>query len=61
MCICSYMDVYIYLQQINYLKKNRLFKKYIKCRDYNKNILPQENKNYRNILSTILKQSKKHY
>lgn len=55
------MDVYIYLQQINYLKKNRLFKKYIKCRDYNKNILPQENKNYRNILSTILKQSKKHY
>ena len=60
MCICSYMFVYVYLQQINYLKKNRLFKKYIKCGDCKKIILSQENKNYRNILSAILKQSKKH-
>ena len=54
------MFVYVYLQQINYLKKNRLFKKYIKCGDCKKIILSQENKNYRNILSAILKQSKKH-
>ena len=42
-------------------KKSRLFKKYIKCVDSNKNILHQEYKTYRNSLSTLLKQSKKCY
>ena len=42
-------------------KKNRLFKKYIKCDDCNKNTLHQEYKTARNCLSTLLKQSKKHY
>ena len=42
-------------------KKNRLFKKYIKCGDSNKNIFHQEYKTYRNSLSTLLKQSKKCY
>ena len=42
-------------------KKNRLFKKYIKCEDSNKNIFHQEYKTYRNSLSTLLKQSKKSY
>ena len=42
-------------------KKNRLFKKYIKCGDINKNLFHQEYKIYRNSLSTLLKQSKKCY
>ena len=42
-------------------KKNRLFKKYIKCGDSNKNIFHEEYKTYRNSLSTLLKQSKKSY
>ena len=42
-------------------KKNRLFKKYIKGGDCNKNIFHQEYKAYRNSLSTLLKQSKKSY
>ena len=40
------------------LKKNRLFKKYIKCGE---SIFHQEYKTYRNSLSTLLKQSKKSY
>ena len=40
-------------------KKNRLFKKCIKCVDSDKNILHQEYKTYRNSLSTLLKQSNK--
>ena len=43
-------------------KKNKLFKKYIKCGDSNKNTFHQEQKTYQNSLSTLLKQSKKsHY
>ena len=42
-------------------KKNRLFKKYIKSGDINKNLFHQEYKIYRNSLSTLLKQSKKCY
>ena len=42
-------------------KKNRVFKKYIKCGNYNKNIFHQEYKLYRKSLSTLLKQSKKSY
>ena len=42
-------------------KKNRLFKKYIKCSDGDKNIFHQEYKTYRNSLSTSLKQSKRFY
>ena len=41
--------------------KIRLFKKYIKCGDCNKNIFHQEYKTYRNSLSTLLNQSKKSY
>lgn len=40
-------------------KKSKLFKKYIKCDDWNKNILPQEYETYS--LSTLSKQSKKRY
>ena len=36
-------------------KKSKLFKKYIKCDDWNKNILPQEYETYS--LSTLSKQS----
>ena len=39
--------------------KIRLFKKYIKYGDCNKNILHKEYKTYRNSLSTLLKKSKK--
>ena len=39
-------------------KKNRLFKKYIKCDDSNKNIFHQECKTYQNSLSTLVKQIK---
>ena len=42
-------------------KKNRLFKKYIKCSDCHKNIFHREYKTYRNSLSTLLKRSKKSY
>ena len=42
-------------------KKNRLFKKYIKSGDTNKNLFHQEYKIYRNSLLTLLKQSKKCY
>ena len=42
-------------------KKNRLFKKYIKFGDCNKNIFHQEYKTYQNSLSILLKQSKKSY
>ena len=42
-------------------KKNRLFKKYIKCGDSNKNIFHEEYKTNRSSLSTLLKQSKKSY
>ena len=42
-------------------KKYRLFKKYIKRGDSNKNIFHQEYKTYRNSLSTLLKQHKKSY
>ena len=42
-------------------RKNRLFKKYIKCGDCNKNIFDQEYKTYGNSLSNLLKQSKKSY
>ena len=35
-------------------KKNRLFKKYIKCSDYNQNIFHQEYKTCRNSLSTLI-------
>ena len=41
--------------------KIRLFKKYVKCGDCNKNIFHQEYKTYRNSLSTFLKQSEKSY
>ena len=34
-------------------KKNRIFKRYIKCVDCNKNVLHQEYKTYRNSLSTL--------
>ena len=37
-------------------KKNRLFKKYIKYGDSNKNIFHEEYKTYKNSLSTVLKQ-----
>ena len=41
-------------------KKNRLFKKYIKCNNQdNKNTLHNEHQAYRNKLSTLMKQSKK--
>ena len=42
-------------------KKNRLFKKCIKCVDSNKNVLHQVYRTYRDSLSTLLKQSKKCY
>ena len=42
-------------------KKNRLFKKYIKYGDSNKNIFHQEYKTYRNSLSTLLKQLYSYY
>ena len=41
--------------------KIRLFKKYVKCGDCNKNIFHQEYKTYRNSLSTFLEQSEKSY
>ena len=43
-------------------KKNRLFKKYIKCNNHgNNNALHNEYNAYRNNLSTLMKQSKKLY
>ena len=41
--------------------KIRLFKKYVKCGDCNKDIFHQEYKTYRNSLSTFLEQSEKSY
>ena len=43
-------------------KKNKRFKKYIKCQNYvTKNDLHREYKSYRNKLSTIIKESKRKY